>query len=166
VFWRRRPKTNKELGRIGEEHAARFLASRGYKIRERNFRLGRGAEADIVAEHKGALVFVEVKSRTADDEFPPRLVSVEGAPSHPRRRRLPSHLRAPRARHALRYRRGLSDARGPSAEDRASIRGDNHWRRSQRNARERRRGGWQPSPLLSAYPVPVVSVTARSGGAR
>ncbi len=72
MFWRRRPKTNKELGRIGEEHAARFLASRGYKIRERNFRLGRGAEADIVAEHKGALVFVEVKSRTADDEFAPR----------------------------------------------------------------------------------------------
>ena len=72
MFWRRRPKTNKELGRIGEDHAARFLASRGYKIRHRNFRLGRGAEVDIVAEHNGALVFVEVKSRTADDGFAPR----------------------------------------------------------------------------------------------
>jgi putative endonuclease len=72
VFWRRRPKTNKELGRIGEDHAARFLTSRGYKIRERSFRLGRGAEADIVAEHNGVLVFVEVKSRTAEDEFAPR----------------------------------------------------------------------------------------------
>jgi putative endonuclease len=72
VFWHRRPKTNKELGRIGEDHAARFLASRGYQIRDRNFRLRGGAEVDIVAEHKGTLVFVEVKSRTADDGFVPR----------------------------------------------------------------------------------------------
>jgi putative endonuclease len=72
MFWHRRRKTRKELGRIGEDHAARFLTSRGYRIRERNFRLGRGSELDIVAEHEGVLVFVEVKSRTTSDDFLPR----------------------------------------------------------------------------------------------
>jgi putative endonuclease len=72
VFWRSRPKTTQELGRIGEDHAARYLASRGYRIRERNFRLGRGSEIDIVAEHKDVLVFVEVKARTSDSFAAPR----------------------------------------------------------------------------------------------
>jgi putative endonuclease len=72
MFLRPRRKTAKELGRIAEDHAARYLASRGYRIRERNFRLGRGAEIDIVAEHKDVLVFVEVKSRSAVDGFAPR----------------------------------------------------------------------------------------------
>ncbi len=59
-----KPKTRKELGDIAEEHAARYLAARGYRIRERNFRT-RGGEVDIVAEQRGALVFVEVKARTS-----------------------------------------------------------------------------------------------------
>jgi len=72
VFGRARPKTRRELGQIAEDHAARYLASRGYHIRDRNFRLGSGPEVDIVAERKEVLVFVEVKSRSAVDEFSPR----------------------------------------------------------------------------------------------
>jgi len=72
VFGRARPKTRRELGQIAEDHAARYLASRGYDIRDRNFRLGSGPEVDIVAERKEVLVFVEVKSRSAVDEFSPR----------------------------------------------------------------------------------------------
>lgn len=72
MFGRAKPKTNRELGRIAEDHAARYLASRGYRIRERNFRLGNGPEVDIIAERKEVLVFVEVKSRSAVDEFAPR----------------------------------------------------------------------------------------------
>jgi len=59
-------KTKQELARIGEEHAARYLRSRGYRIVERNYR-GAGAEVDIVAEHQGALVFVEVKARSTTE---------------------------------------------------------------------------------------------------
>lgn len=50
------------MGPLGEELAARFLKRRGYKILERNYRCPFG-EVDIVALHKGTLVFVEVKTR-------------------------------------------------------------------------------------------------------
>jgi putative endonuclease len=69
-MWKRtRPhaKTRQELARIGEEHAARYLASRGYRIKERNFRAPGGAEVDIIAEQRDVLAFVEVKARTSTD---------------------------------------------------------------------------------------------------
>lgn len=53
---------NKLLGARGEDIAARYLAARGYRIRERNFRCRLG-EIDLVAEDGGVLVFVEVKAR-------------------------------------------------------------------------------------------------------
>jgi putative endonuclease len=68
---RRRPKTKQELARIGEDHAARFLRSKGYRLRERNFRT-RGGEVDIVAEHDDTLVFAEVKARSSDEFGEPR----------------------------------------------------------------------------------------------
>ncbi len=54
----------KILGREGEDRAASFLAKQGYKILERNYstRLG---EIDLIALHEGAIVFVEVKTRTS-----------------------------------------------------------------------------------------------------
>jgi putative endonuclease len=72
LFGRREPKSRRELAALGEEHAARYLASRGYRIRERNFRLARGPEIDIIAEHGDVLVFVEVKARTSSGVFQPR----------------------------------------------------------------------------------------------
>jgi putative endonuclease len=53
----------KALGELGERWARQYLERRGYLIRETNFRCREG-EIDIVAEHKGCLVFVEVRTRT------------------------------------------------------------------------------------------------------
>lgn len=55
------------LGRRGEDLAVAELGRRGYAILERRFRTRHG-EIDIVAEHEGTLVFVEVKAR-AGAEF-------------------------------------------------------------------------------------------------
>ena len=54
---------NRELGRRGEDAAARFLDRRGYDIVERNWTCAAG-EADIIARDGEALVFVEVKTRS------------------------------------------------------------------------------------------------------
>ena len=43
--------------------AAEFLMQRGYPILARNFRAGRG-EIDLIGLHRGALRFVEVRSRS------------------------------------------------------------------------------------------------------
>lgn len=65
---------NVELGRRGEEAAARFLDRRGYEIVERNWSCAAG-EADIVARDGEALVFVEVKTRSSTEKgFPAEAV--------------------------------------------------------------------------------------------
>lgn len=66
-FRRRAPAERAELGRWGEAVAARELKRRKYRILDRNVRLGRG-ELDIVATHRDATVFVEVKTRR-DEAF-------------------------------------------------------------------------------------------------
>ena len=50
------------LGADGEQAAAEHLARSGYRILERNLR-SRFGEIDIVAQHGGVLVFVEVRTR-------------------------------------------------------------------------------------------------------
>jgi putative endonuclease len=54
-----------DLGRAGEERAARHLSARGWEILDRNWRTGRG-ELDIVARSSSHIVAVEVKTRTSD----------------------------------------------------------------------------------------------------
>lgn len=49
------------VGRSGEDLAAEHLGSRGYRIIHRNYRT-RQAEIDIIARHRGVIVFVEVKA--------------------------------------------------------------------------------------------------------
>jgi putative endonuclease len=56
-----------QLGKMGEELAVAELARRGYAITAQRYRTPCG-EIDIVAEHHGVLVFVEVKAR-ANAEF-------------------------------------------------------------------------------------------------
>lgn len=53
----------KLLGKEGEDRAARFLVKQGYRILERNYSTKSG-EIDLIALHEGAVVFVEVKTRT------------------------------------------------------------------------------------------------------
>jgi putative endonuclease len=55
------------LGLIGERLAGEELRRRGYAIRDTRYRTAHG-EIDIVCEHGGTLVFVEVKTR-ATEEF-------------------------------------------------------------------------------------------------
>ena len=55
---------SQNFGLQGEEIAARYLESRGWKILHRRFRV-RGGEIDLVAEFEGTIIFVEVKSRAA-----------------------------------------------------------------------------------------------------
>jgi putative endonuclease len=66
---------NKELGKLGENLAAKFLQNKGYQILQRNyvpqfFKQGR-KEIDIVAKKDKVLVFVEVKTIEKADEFFP-----------------------------------------------------------------------------------------------
>ena len=53
-----------ELGRLGEQIAAEYLIKKGYTIRDSNWRWQR-YEIDIVCEHNGRIVIVEVKTRTS-----------------------------------------------------------------------------------------------------
>ena len=67
----KRELTSIEIGNIGEKYIARYLRRRGYKIKERNMR-NFHSEIDIIAESKEYIVFVEVKTRTLGQLFPPR----------------------------------------------------------------------------------------------
>ncbi len=62
----------KLLGKAGEDRAAKFLTSQGYRILERNYRTPHG-EIDLIALHQGTIVFVEVKTRTNDAFGAPEL---------------------------------------------------------------------------------------------
>ena len=64
-----------EIGKQGEKAAAKYLKSLGYKILEKNVRLGKD-EIDIIAYDRRdkVIVFAEVKSRAKfDEDFRPEL---------------------------------------------------------------------------------------------
>ena len=55
--------TTKEIGDFGETRAVHYLRLRGYTVKERNWRHGKG-ELDIIAATPKSIVFVEVKTRS------------------------------------------------------------------------------------------------------
>lgn len=55
-------KNKRDVGKEGENIAAKYLAEKGFEIVERNYHYSHG-EIDIVARDKECLVFVEVKTR-------------------------------------------------------------------------------------------------------
>ena len=57
--------TDREFGALGEKLAAGHLKKKHYKILEKNYKISAG-EIDIIACNKERLVFVEVKTRSAD----------------------------------------------------------------------------------------------------
>jgi len=56
----------KEIGKLGEDIAVKFLRKKRYKILDRNFQKNikglKFGEIDIVAKKDGVIVFIEVKS--------------------------------------------------------------------------------------------------------
>lgn len=59
------------LGKRGEKIAADYLMTNGYRLLERNWSTGK-REIDIIAEDEEYLIFVGVKTRTADFQLHPR----------------------------------------------------------------------------------------------
>ena len=61
-----------QIGREGEQAAYEFLISKGYTVRETNWRMAK-LEIDIVAQEPGAnrLHIVEVKTRSSIEHFDP-----------------------------------------------------------------------------------------------
>jgi putative endonuclease len=93
------PDRRQALGRGAERAAADYLERAGFKVVERNVRLGHG-EIDLVCRDGDAVVFVEVKCRRATWGDPP-----SAAVSWHKQRRL-TRL----AQHYLKW-RGLGDVR-------------------------------------------------------
>lgn len=67
MWWRRKPEP---LWKRGENLAVKHLKRAGYRILERNVRLGR-YEIDIIARDKDTICFVEVRTRLENDPVPP-----------------------------------------------------------------------------------------------
>jgi putative endonuclease len=72
---------NREIGKRGEEIAADFLQQKGYKLLGMNARTPFG-EIDIVARHKNATVFIEVKTRTGSSLGSPLLAVTPAKQRH------------------------------------------------------------------------------------
>jgi putative endonuclease len=62
--------STRERGNIAEQMAVDYLTNQGYEIVERNFMCKVG-EIDIIARHRGDLVFVEVRSRHSPQALNP-----------------------------------------------------------------------------------------------
>lgn len=58
--------THNDLGKRGEDIAREYLENLGYHILKLNWKYGR-AEVDVIANQNGAIIFVEVKTRTSTD---------------------------------------------------------------------------------------------------
>jgi putative endonuclease len=82
------------FGQLGERLALHHLQANGYRIRETNYRCAEG-EIDIIAEHGGTIVFVEVKARRGS-----RMGTATDAVTPAKQRRLIALAEAYAAEHA------------------------------------------------------------------
>ena len=57
--------TRTELGALGEQVAVGHLRGIGFRVLQRNWRCRYG-ELDVIADDRGTVVFVEVKTRTGE----------------------------------------------------------------------------------------------------
>ena len=57
-----------EIGRLGEDIAVKFLKNNNYRIIDRNVHVSHN-EIDIIAKDKNYIVFVEVKTRSTDENM-------------------------------------------------------------------------------------------------
>lgn len=57
---------NKNIGKIGEDIACRFLVKQGFSVLDRNY-LKKYGEIDIVAKKEGIIHFVEVKTVSCEN---------------------------------------------------------------------------------------------------
>ncbi len=66
---------NKEIGKMGEDIAVKYLKSNGYKILNRNFEQKvhslKFGEIDIIVKKKKTIIFCEVKTLSAKKGFSP-----------------------------------------------------------------------------------------------
>ena len=86
-----------ELGRRGEDEAAKYLEKCGYTVIFRNYRAGH-LETDIVCEDEDHTVFVEVKTRTkASEKYGRPVAAVDRKKSENLIKCAEAYLRAARA---------------------------------------------------------------------
>lgn len=71
-----------EIGNLGEDFVAQYIADKGYIISARNYRTKYG-EIDIIAENNEEILFIEVKTRsTGAKALPQEFVN------YPKKRRI------------------------------------------------------------------------------
>ena len=81
-----------QLGKTGEERAAEYLISKGYIIRDINWRSGK-MELDIVAYRDKTLVVVEVKTRKNNEFLRPEENIIQATDAYIRMFDIPFDIR-------------------------------------------------------------------------
>lgn len=88
------------VGLTGENEAVDLLEKKGYRILERNWKMGH-LEVDIIAENKEVIAFVEVKARTSDFKRPEQYV--DAAKKHRMQSAANVYMRATRSGKSPRF---------------------------------------------------------------